>query len=108
MKQTVNLYDFRRAFESVRPDQFSYEGLEVLFDSLESLSDDTGEEVELDVIALCCGFSESTVDEIAENYTFNVSHLDGDEKTEAVMEYLQEHTFVAGQVSNGSIIYADF
>ena len=41
MKQTINLYDFRRAFETTRPDNFSYEGLGILFEALEELSDDT-------------------------------------------------------------------
>ena len=59
MKQTINVYGFRRAFERTdRKDQFSYEGLKALFEYLEQYEDDTGEEVELDVIALCCDFSE--------------------------------------------------
>ena len=108
MKQTVNLYDFRRAFETTRPDNFSYEGQEVLFDALEQLGDDTGQEVELDVIALCCEFSESTIDEIVDNYDIDLSDSDDDEKNDEVMSYLQENTFVAGQVSDGSIVYQDF
>lgn len=35
MKTTVQLSDFRDAFQRVRPDNFSYDGLEVLFDYLE-------------------------------------------------------------------------
>ena len=59
MKSTVNIYDFRRGFEdSDRKDQFSYEGQEALFDYLEQFEDDTGEEVEFDVIALCCDYTE--------------------------------------------------
>lgn len=58
MKTTVSLYDFREAFRGVRPDNFSYEGLEALFDFLEQLEEDTGQEMELDVIAICCDFSE--------------------------------------------------
>ena len=56
MKQTVSLSDFRDAFQSIRPDNFSYEGLEALFDWLEELDADC--ETELDVIALCCEYSE--------------------------------------------------
>lgn len=58
MKQSVNLYTFRRAFETLRPDNFSYAGQEALFDYLEEYEESTGEELELDVIALCCDFSE--------------------------------------------------
>jgi hypothetical protein len=50
--QTVNIYEFREAFRRMdRQDQFSYEGLEVLFDYLDNLSDDIGEPFEPDVIA---------------------------------------------------------
>jgi hypothetical protein len=41
-----------------RGDQFSYEGLIALFDYLEMLEDDIGEPIELDVISLCCEYSE--------------------------------------------------
>lgn len=34
MKQTVNFYTFRDAFRAIRPDNFSAEGLSVLFDDL--------------------------------------------------------------------------
>ena len=55
MKTTVSRYDFERAFvDAGRKDQFSYEGLSVLFDYLEDYEDSTGEELELDVIAFCC------------------------------------------------------
>jgi hypothetical protein len=35
MKTSVNYYDFRQAFEGLRPDNFSSEGLQVLFNHLE-------------------------------------------------------------------------
>ena len=59
MKQTIDVYGFRRAFERTdRKDQFSYEGLEALFEYLEEYEEGTGEEVELDVIGLCCDYCE--------------------------------------------------
>jgi len=54
----VNEYSFRRAFEQLRPDNFSYDGLTALFDHLEELSDDIGKDIVLDVIAICCDFTE--------------------------------------------------
>lgn len=41
-----------------RKDQFSYAGRCALYDYLESLAEDTGEPIELDVIAICCDYSE--------------------------------------------------
>ena len=58
MKQTVNMYDFERAFKNFDRDNFSYEGLKALFEYLEEYEDSTGEELELDVIGLCCEYAE--------------------------------------------------
>ena len=55
MKQTINLHQFRQAFADCgRANQFSYEALETLYEHLIQWEQDTGEEVELDVIGLCC------------------------------------------------------
>ena len=59
-----NVHQFREAFRLAgRMDQFSYEGLEVLFDYLDNLSDDIGEPIELDVIAFCCDYDENSIDD---------------------------------------------
>ena len=59
MKQTVNKYDFQRAFEAAgRADQFSYDGLLALFEFLDEIDEECGTDTELDVIALCCDFAE--------------------------------------------------
>ena len=109
--QTINnVYQFREAFRLAgRSDQFSYKGLEVLFDYLDELSDAIGEPIELDVAALCCDYYESSIEELIDNYNIDVSDADGDEdeiKT-IVEEYLQYNTSVCGQVSDG-FVYAAF
>jgi hypothetical protein len=59
MKQTVNRNDFAQAFKDFgREDNFTLAGLNSLFDYLEGIEEDTGSEIELDVIALCCDYSE--------------------------------------------------
>ena len=70
MKQTVTSHDFQDAFRDYqRGDNFSYYGLRALYDWLEGYADDTGEEYELDVIALCCDFTEySSLKEFHEDY----------------------------------------
>ena len=101
MKTTVNWYEFRDAFTRMgRENNFSYNGLRVLFDYFEQYEEDTGEEVEMDVIAICCEFNESTPDEIRADYCVS---SDRD-----LMEYLQYHTLVAGVTEDGSIVYAAF
>ena len=104
-----NVYQFREAFRLAgRSDQFSYEGLEVLFDYLDELSEDTGEPIELDVVAFCCEYYESSIEELIDNYNIDVSDADGDEdeiKT-IVEEYLQDNTNVCGEVSDGFVYTA--
>ena len=60
MYQAVNRHAFYDAFRQCRPGSFSDEGLNVLFEYLEAIEEDTGEKIELDVIALCCDFAEYT------------------------------------------------
>ena len=107
--QTVDLYEFREAFRRMnRQDQFSYEGLEVLFDYLDNLSEDTGEPIELDVVALCCEYYESSIDELIENYDIDVSDAaDEFEKEDIVRDYLTDNTIVCGETTVG-FVYAAF
>jgi len=67
MYQTVTLHMFQSKFESIRPDNFTYQGLEALFNYLEELEDDE-KGMELDVIALCCDYSEISADEFVDDY----------------------------------------
>jgi len=53
------LYDFERAFVDMnRAENFTYDGKKALFKYLEQYEEETGTPVELDVIALCCEYSE--------------------------------------------------
>lgn len=54
--EEVNQSHFIDAFKSIRPDNFSYEGLKALYGYFEELSED--QNIELDVIAICCDFTE--------------------------------------------------
>ena len=59
MKTTVNQSDFHNAFINYnRKENFSYEGRVALFEYIEEFEDSTGEEMELDVIAICCEYTE--------------------------------------------------
>ena len=108
MKQTVNFNDFRDAFRAYdRLDNFSRQGLEVLFDYLEQWEADSGEELELDVIAFCCDFNEDSTDNIARDYRIDVEGMDDEEKEEAVREYLSDNGAYIGDVSDG-FVYRSF
>lgn len=117
MKQTINVHDFREAFRQCgRQGQFSYAGLEVLFDYLEECEESTGEEIELDVIALCCEYAEDSPADIAESYDIDLPEREEDEDDEehaeavreAVLDYLNYHTSVCGVTDSGTIVYQQF
>ena len=104
-------YQFQNEFQAHgRGDQFSYEALGLLFDYLEEVAP----EYELDVVALCCEYSEESAVEIARNYSIDLN--DADPETDdyeeqcvaIVMSYLDENTSVIGVTSSNAIIYAIF
>lgn len=105
MKQTITKSDFRDAFQRYgRGEQFSYEALELIFDYLEEIDEDQ----ELDVIAVCCEFAESDLETIANDYNVDLSECeDDDEKEQAILSYLEDHTSVIGQTARG-IVYIQF
>jgi hypothetical protein len=104
MKTTVSNYDFERAFaDADRKDNFSYEGLNLLFDYLEELDPD----MELDVIALCCDYCEDTMEDIIHSYSIDVEDMDEDDTVEAVRSFLNENTTLVGETVNG-FVYAAF
>lgn len=107
--KTVYFSDFCDAFtEAGRENNFSYKGKRALFDYLEDLSDDCGKDFELDVVALCCEYSEGTYFEIAHNYRIDLSDCeDEDEKIETVREHLENESCIVGE-DNGVFVYAVF
>ncbi len=79
MKKTVNFYDFEKTFSDFgRGEQFSRAGLSALFDYLEEYEEETGQELELDVIGLCCDFTEyENLEEFKEDYkNLDIDNLD--------------------------------
>ena len=100
MKKTINYYDFRAEFRAFgREEQFTRQGLKALFDYLEELGEDCGEEIELDVIALCCGFVEY---DSLEDF-----HSEYDKDDYPTLEVLRDHTQVI-EIDNESFIIAAF
>ena len=94
MIQTINKSMFRDAFHSMnRGNNFSYEGLGVLFDYLEEVDVNW----DLDVIALCCDFTEYESLE-----AFNEEH----DEAESI-EDIEERTTVL-QIDDESFIIQDY
>ena len=109
MKQSINKSEFRNAFIAAgRENQFSYEGLGLLFDWLENFySDASSGEYDLDVIALCCDFSELSLNEVVSQY--EIIESDGDaELLGLVTDYLQDRTLLVGVTSDNKFLFQDF
>lgn len=89
MKQTVNFSQFVDAFRgSQYENNFSYEGKKALFDYLEQYEEETGEEIELDIVALCCDYTEFKNLKEAQEYYNNIETLeDLQEKTQFIPLY---------------------
>jgi len=105
MIQTINVSDFRDAFRACgRANQFSYQGLTALFDFLEEVVPD----FDLDVIALCCEYSEETVEQIADSYGLELPADESEEEHQAaVCAYLEAHTSIVAEVE-GRFLFVNF
>lgn len=113
MKLSLNKYGFERAFvDANRKEQFSYEALGLLFDYFEDYEEQTGEEIELDVIAICCDYYEDTTENIARNYSIDLNDADPegddyeDQCKQIVRDYLNDHTSLAGETADGFVYQA--
>jgi hypothetical protein len=100
MKQRVDYSIFESAFRDYNRLNNFPEGLQALFEYLESYEDDTGSEIELDVVALCCDYSEDKLLNVLKEY--NLDSLDD----------LRDHTTVimvdSEDDENPTIIYQAF
>ena len=97
MKQSVNMYDFERAFKNFERDNFSYDGLMALFEYLEEYEEDTGEEVELDVIALCCDYMEyDSLNEYNRDYDTKYSEIDAIQDDTTLIK-IDDNSFIIQQ-----------
>jgi hypothetical protein len=111
MKKSVSKYEF--CSDSALTDNFSYHGIEALFDWFEEYEDSCGEQIEYDPVAIRSDFTEfASIEEISNYYTevpLPPKELDEDDDTdyeEEALEWLRDHTSVI--VFEGGIILQDF
>ena len=108
MIQTVNNSEFHNAFNRMdRGSQFSYEALNLIYEYLEQFEEDTGEPVELDVIAICCEYSEMTVQEVIDSYGYKLDSSETEYDLDKLVEILSEDTTVLG-TTDSTIVFAQF
>ena len=112
MKETVNESRFLEVFRQVRPNQFSRPALVALFDYLDQLEQDLGEETEFDPIGLCTEWTEyADPIEAAEAYGWEAPETpEGEERDDTsdrkALEFLQDQTHVVE--FDGGILVLNF
>jgi hypothetical protein len=108
MIQTINKNEFGQAFKQAgRSEQFSYAALGALFDYFEEYEESTGQPIELDVVAICCEYSEETASEIAGHYSIDMEGLDEIDVVNAVRTYLNENTLIVSE-DDDVFVYQQF
>tara|TARA_R100001163_G_C5020854_1_gene163713 strand:- start:664 stop:1011 length:348 start_codon:yes stop_codon:yes gene_type:complete len=65
---TLHQARFAEEFKKIRKDNFTWDGLKALYEYLNDLSDDTGEDIEFCPGSFCCEFGEYNLEEFNEDY----------------------------------------
>ena len=73
---TYHEAQFVDEFKKIRENQFSFGGLRLLFQYLDGLSEDCGQDIKFDPIAFCCEFSEYSLEEFNEDWPCELSSFD--------------------------------
>ena len=95
---------FRDQFHKVgRGTQFSYDGLGILYDWFEEIMPD----YELDVIAICCEFAESTPEQIVNDYDVHIDADNDDIESQVIQHLVDEGVFI-GRTFDGNIVFQQF
>lgn len=104
MKMTIDRVQFVREFKAYDiSNQFSAWALNQLFEYFEEYESGTGEEMELDVVGICCEFSESYFDDFKKDYP-KFSDIDD---VDVLVERVNEETSVVAW-DEERILYVSF
>jgi len=106
----MSLYAFRDAFQDMGRDHYSWEAYEKLYDFYDQLSEDTGEDFDLDVVAICCAWVEyEDVEELHKAYDLIVREEDEDDEDfgDRYVEALERRTTVF-KLDNGGFLVEGF
>ena len=95
----INFSNFVEEFEKYnREYQFSYEGKKALFKYLSQLADDIGKPIEIDIIGLCCEFTQyENLQQFNDYYNLDLEDIED-----------IEHYTVVIPIDNESFIIQDF
>lgn len=86
-----------------REDNFTKEALSYLYDELESFEED----IKLDIISICCNYSEYTIEEAKKQYNESIN-FNNNLNNQKFIDKLREYTTVIPIGNTGRIIIEDF
>lgn len=101
--ETINSSNiYHMACRMGRGEQFGYKGWRAIGDYLEQLSEDIGEDIEVDIVGICCDYSSAdSADEwLAEYGPWSdidpdaLEEMDEEEKLKVIEDYLSRNTSV--------------
>lgn len=113
MKTTVYRSEFHDYFtrSDTYKNQFSYDAREIIFDYLEEYEASTGEELEFDLVSICCDFAESTKEELIFDYGYLMDQ-ELQNSDDYIEEFLTDNTQLCGSyIDNEGLkfyVYAQF
>ena len=98
--RTYDLQDFEYDFEQYgRKKDFSKKALELIFEYLQECYFDSS--FEMDVISICCEFSERSCADILQDYdVYTDDDMTNEELADQVREYLHDNTSLVGEYIN--------
>jgi hypothetical protein len=104
---TLHEAQFVDEFRKIRENDFSFDGLKVLFRYLDDLSEDCGENIEFDPIGFCCEFDEYNLEEFNNDYDMNIESFETfeknryqnelDQKRIQIIDFFTSRDFVNGE-----------
>jgi hypothetical protein len=107
MIKTITRDEFHSEFIGSQYNVFTYEGKNALFDYLEEYENESGEKIELDIIAFACEYTEYTdLKELQGNYPSIKSMDDLRDNTEVIE--IPAYVDNGGETIDQSFIIANF
>jgi hypothetical protein len=109
MKQTINRTQFIEQMQSIRPDNFSREALGEMFFYFDEMGEQN--EMEFDPIAICCDFSQCSLDEFKDSFPAieGIMIDEGLTLEDSIKDYIENNGFWFAFVEGGKeIVFENF
>ena len=109
MKQTITRTQFIEQMQAIRPDNFSREALGEMFFYFDEMGEEN--EMEFDPIAICCDFSQCSLDEFKDSFPAieGIMLDEGLTLEDAIQDYIENHGFWFAFVEdNKEVVFENF